>query len=130
MYIFWYFIKCKPSNFIKLMWFTNLDFFSVNTNFEIKCYPVCRFSIMDTMNVPITEKLIIQNICTILLLNFLTDCLVNGFAKLQSATADVPSSVLVPSVVVAFCHNKLAFSIMTKINYANSSIINAFYHIV
>ena len=129
MDVFWKFVEFEPSNLVKLVRLTILDFFSVNADFEIKRYPVRGFFIVDTMNVPITEKFIIQNIRTILLPNFLTDGLVNGFAELQPATADVPSSVLIPSIAVAFCHNELTFSVMTKIHHTNTDMIHSFYQI-
>src|SRR3990167_10937039 len=129
MDVFWKFVEFEPCNLVKLVRLTISDFFSVNADLEIKCHPVCGFSIVDTMNVPITEKFIIQNIRTILLLNFLTDGLVNGFPKLQPATADVPSSVLVPRVAVAFCHNELTFSVMTKVHHTNTNMVYSFYQI-
>src|SRR3989338_4446712 len=129
MDIFWKFVEFEPCNLVKLVRLTISDFFSVNANFEIKCHPVCGFSIVDTMNILKPKKFIIQNICTILLQNFLTDGLVNGFTKLQPATADVPSSVLIPSVAVAFCHNEFTFSVMTKIHHTNTDMIHSFYQI-
>src|SRR3989338_233320 len=129
MDVFWKFVEFEPCNFVKLVRLTISDFFSVNADFEIKRHPMCGFSIVDTMNILKPKKFIIQNICTILLQNFLTDGLVNGFIKLQPATADVPSSVLIPSVAVAFCHNEFTFSVMTKIHHTNTDMIHSFYQI-
>lgn len=77
------FVKPEPSNLVKLVRLTITDFFSVNADFEIEGYPVRRLSVVNSMNIPVTEKFIIQNIRTILFLNLFTDSLINGFTEFQ-----------------------------------------------
>ncbi len=120
-------VEREPRDFVKLVRLAIANLFSVNADLEIKRYPVCRFSVVYTMNVSITEKFIIKNIRTIFLFYFLADCLVNGLAEFQPTAAYVPSSMFVPGVIVTFRHNEFTLSVMTKIHDAHANVIYSFH---
>ena len=58
MDVFWKFVEFEPSNLVKLVRLTILDFFSVNADFEIKRYPVCFLALMLTMHVSISQEFV------------------------------------------------------------------------